>query len=61
MPELQSGKYQAFCRYLNRESHSFGQNVLDFNEFDYAVFREGLRLVFQETGYLEHYEEMSKG
>lgn len=61
MPELQSGKYQAFCRYLNRESHSFGQNVLDFNEFDYAVFREGLRLVFLETGYLEHYEEMSKG
>lgn len=61
MPELRSGKYQAFCRYLNRESHSFGQNVLDLNEFDYAVFREGLRLVFRETGYLEHYEEMSKG
>ena len=60
MPELRSTKYQAFCRYLNRESHSLGQNVLDLNEFDYAVFREGLRLVFEKTGYLEHYEEMSK-
>ena len=61
MPELRSEKYQAFCRYLNRESHSFGQNILDLNEFDYAVFREGLRLVFQKTGYLEHYDAMSKG
>ena len=60
MPELQGVTFQAFCRFLNRESHSFGQNVLDINEFDYAVFREGLRLVFQETGYLEHFEEMSK-
>lgn len=60
MPELQSVKFQAFCRFLNRESHSFGQNVLDTNEFDYAAFREGLRLVFQETGYLEHFEEMSR-
>ena len=47
--------------YLNRETHSLGQNVLDLNEFDYGVFREGLRLVFEKTGYLEHYEEMSKG
>ena len=61
MPELRSEKYQAFCRYLNRESHSFGQNILDLNEFDYTVFREGLRLVFQKTGYLEHYDAMSKG
>ncbi len=60
MPELQATKYQAFCRYVNRESHSLGQNILDMKEFDYDTFREGLRLVFEKTGYLDHYREMSK-
>jgi len=60
MPELQDTKYQAFCRYVNRESHSLGQNILDLKEFDYDVFREGLRLVFEKTGYADHYNEMSK-
>lgn len=60
MTELQDGKYQAFCRYVNRESHSLGQNIIDMKEFDYDVFREGLRLVFKETGYEDHYDEMSK-
>lgn len=60
MPELQATKYQAFCRYVNRESHSLGQNILDMKEFDYETFREGLRLVFEKTGYPDHYREMSK-
>lgn len=60
MSELQDSKYQAFCRYVNRESHSLGQNILDLKEFDYDVFREGLRLVFEKTGYGDHYREMSK-
>ena len=60
MPELQGSKYQAFCRYVNRESHSLGQNILDLKEFDYDVFREGLRLVFEKTGYHDHYSEMAK-
>jgi wobble nucleotide-excising tRNase len=60
MPELREAKYQAFCRYVNRESHSLGQNILDLKEFDYQVFREGLRLVFEKTGYPDHYEEMSR-
>ena len=60
MPELQDTKYQAFCRYVNRESHSVGQNILDIKEFDYSTFREGLRLLFEKTGYLDHYNEMSK-
>ncbi|MCX7427906.1 MAG: AAA family ATPase [Planctomycetia bacterium] len=60
MPELQDTRYQAFCRYVNRESHSLGQNILDMKEFDYDTFRDGLRLVFEKTGYLEHYDEMSK-
>jgi wobble nucleotide-excising tRNase len=60
MPELQDMKYQAFCRYVNRESHSVGQNLMDMKEFDYQVFKEGLRLVFEATGYSEHFKAMSK-
>lgn len=60
MPQLQEVKYQAFCRYVNRESHSLGQNIIDMKEFNYDVFKEGLRLVFQETGYQEHFKAMSK-
>lgn len=60
MPELQDTKYQAFCRYINRESHSLGQNIIDMKEFDYAIFKEGLRLVFEKTEYLDHFKAMSK-
>ena len=60
MKELQDAKYQAFCRYINRESHSLGQNIIDMKEFNYDVFKEGLRLVFEKTGYLDHYKAMSK-
>jgi len=59
-PGLQDNKFQAFCRYVNRESHSLGQNIFDYKEFDYNVFKEALGLVFQESGYKEHYEEMIK-
>ena len=59
-PLLSGDKYQAFSRYMNRESHSLGQNIFDIKEFDYMVFREGLRLVFQECGYSEHYKAMYK-
>jgi wobble nucleotide-excising tRNase len=60
-PKLQDNKYQAFCRYINRESHSVGQNIFDFKEFNYDDFREGLRLVFEVSGYPEHYNKMTKG
>lgn len=59
-PSLSGDKYQAFYRYMNRESHSLGQNIFDIKEFDYGVFREGLRLVFEECGYSEHYKAMIK-
>lgn len=59
-PELQATKYQAFCRYINRESHSVGQNIFDYKEFNYSDFREALKLVFTECGYKEHYDEMIK-
>jgi len=60
MKELSSDKFKAFYRYMNRESHSFGQNIFDIKEFDYEVFKEGLRLVFKECGYEEHYKAMLK-
>jgi len=58
-PELQENRFQSFGRYISRESHSLGQNIFDFKEFDYADFREGLRLVFKVTGYEEHYKKMT--
>lgn len=57
---LKDNRFQAFCRYMNRESHSFGQNIYDLKEFDYEAFKDGLRLVFEETSYGEHYSRMSK-
>lgn len=60
MPELQGVRFQSFCRYINRESHSLGQNIIDMKEFNYETFKEGLRLVFEKTGYSDHFKAMSK-
>jgi wobble nucleotide-excising tRNase len=57
---LKKTKYQAFNRYINRESHSLGQNIFDLKEFDYNAFKEAFRLVFYETGYEAHYKKMIK-
>ncbi|MDH0655958.1 AAA family ATPase [Acinetobacter johnsonii] len=59
-PELKNLRFQSFLRYINRESHSLGQNIFDFKEFNYADFKEGLRLIFAETGYSEHYKKMAR-
>lgn len=59
-PSLQSTKYQAFYRFINRESHSLGQNIIDFKEFSYDDFKEAFRLVFVEAGYGNHYKKMMK-
>ncbi len=59
-PELLDDKFQAFYRFMNRESHSIGQNIFDFKEFDYEVFKEGHRLVFEVSGYRDHYEAMTQ-
>ena len=53
-------RFQAFNRYMNRESHSIGQNIFDIKEFDYDSFREALKLLFIKNGYEKHYEKMSK-
>ena len=56
--KFKQSKYQAFQRYINRESHSLGQNIYDFKDFDYDIFMDALKMVFQEMGYLEHYKKM---
>lgn len=57
---LQANRFQAFYRYINRESHSIGQNIFDFKEFNYDDFKEAFRLVFKEAGYEAHYKKMMK-
>lgn len=57
-PALKNPKFQAFYRYINRESHSLGQNIFDFKEFNYSDFKEAFRNLFYETGYKEHYDKM---
>jgi len=59
-PSLSGDRFVTFQRYMNRESHSLGQNIFDIKEFDYAAFKDGLRLIFEECGYPEHYNAMSK-
>lgn len=59
-PELKQNKYQAFRRYVDRESHSIGQNIFDVKEFNYDDFKEAFRLVFKESGYENHYVQMMK-
>lgn len=58
--ELKDNRFQAFYRYVNRESHSLGQNIFDYKEFDYDIFKESFKLVFQQSGYEEHYNKMMK-
>ena len=57
-PELQENRYMAFNRYMNRESHSKGQNIFDIKEFNYDSFREAFKKVFEIEGYIDHYNKM---
>jgi len=57
---MQENRFQAFNRYINRESHSLGQNIFDIKEFNYADFKDAFALVFKENGYEEHYKKMIK-
>ena len=53
-------KFQAFYRYINRESHSDNINIYDMKDFDYASFHEAFQEVFKLAGFEEHYNKMSK-
>ncbi|MEZ0130006.1 AAA family ATPase [Flavobacterium sp. LBUM151] len=56
--ELQENRFDAFNRFMNRESHSLGQNIFDYKEFNYQDFKDAFQLVFKETGYENHYNKM---
>jgi len=58
LEKFKQPKYQAFQRYINRESHSLGQNIFDFKEFDYVIFMDALKMIFVESGYEDHYKKM---
>lgn len=51
-------RFQAFYRYINRESHSLGQNIFDFKEFNYQDFKDAFAELFRVAGYEEHYKKM---
>jgi wobble nucleotide-excising tRNase len=53
-------RFQAFYRYINRESHSIGQNIFDFKEFNYDDFRDAFACLFKVAGYEAHYDKMIK-
>lgn len=57
---LNTNRFQAFYRYINRESHSLGQNIFDFKEFNYNDFKDGFAELFKVAGYEEHYKKMIK-
>ncbi|NQY31061.1 MAG: AAA family ATPase [Flavobacteriaceae bacterium] len=57
---LNTNRFQAFYRYINRESHSLGQNIFDFKEFDYEDFKDGFGELFKVAGYEEHHKKMIK-
>ncbi len=59
-PELQENRFQAFYRYINRESHSLGQNIYDFKEFNYNDFKDAFCTLFKVAGYEAHYKKMIK-
>lgn len=58
--EMQDNRFQAFNRYVNRESHSLGQNIFDIKEFNYQDFKDAFAELFKATGYEEHYKKMIK-
>lgn len=57
---LKNNRFQAFYRYINRESHSLGQNIFDYKEFNYQDFKDAFSELFKIAGYEAHYEKMIK-
>ena len=57
-PKLQENKYQAFLRYMDRESHSNTPNISDHKDINHEHFREAFQFIFEKTEYMEHYNIM---
>lgn len=56
--EMQNIRFQSFNRYVNRESHSLGQNIFDIKEFNYQDFKDAFAELFKVSGYEDHYKKM---
>ena len=56
--ELSHFKYNAFKRYMDRESHSTPDNIFDTKDFNYEDWKKLFKEVFEKTGYSKHYESM---
>ncbi|WP_286733953.1 MULTISPECIES: AAA family ATPase [Sphingobacterium] len=55
---LNSNRFQAFYRFINRESHSLGQNIFDYKEFNYKDFKDAFIALFDLAGYDAHCKKM---
>lgn len=53
-------RYKAFYNYINRESHSFMKNIIDFKDIEIDIFFKVFEKIFEKLGYKEHYEIMMK-
>ncbi|MDD2790350.1 MAG: AAA family ATPase [Sulfurimonas sp.] len=56
--QLDSIKYGAFLRYIDRESHSDQTNICDVKEIEVSLFKEAFKQVFEESGNIKHYNKM---
>ena len=61
LTKIDSKKYGAFIRYMNRESHSDRTNISDMKEIDQSLFLEAFKEVFKKSGYEAHYNKMMQG
>lgn len=56
--KLDSIKYGAFLRYIDRESHSDQTNISDVKEIDVSLFKEAFKKIFEESDNIKHYNKM---
>ena len=47
-----------FIRYINKESHSDPINISDTKEIDPQIFKKAFKKIFEDAGYIEHYNKM---
>jgi len=51
-------KNNFFIRYINKESHSDPINISDTKEIEPQIFKEAFKKIFEDSGYIEHYNKM---
>ena len=51
-------KNRFFLRFMNKESHSDSINISDTKEINPQIFREAFKRIFEDSGYIDHYDKM---